>query len=92
MMIFGIELHKPTLQSLTGACLVGVLLWVVIVFAGVGSMTSNEAGAILVAIMFGCVSNSIGIDVTKGFKPLLLNVVGSTSVLLTYHYICGLLE
>ena len=86
MTIIGVEIHKPSFRSLTGAVLAGVLLWAAVVFSGLASTTKIGAGANLSAILFGCICNACGIDVTKGLKHLLLNVCGCVLVLFAYQF------
>lgn len=90
MTILGVELQRPTFGSLTAAVALGVLLWALLTASPVGSPTPVAAGANLAAILFGCVSNAIGIDIKKGGRHLVLNIAGCTLVLVTYHLVAAL--
>ncbi|MBC3871499.1 hypothetical protein [Undibacterium oligocarboniphilum] len=90
MTILGIELRRPTYWEFTSAVVFGVAIWSALVILGWSSETRIGAGANLAAIVFGCVSNAIGIEVKKGGRHLAVNVLGCILVLALYHAISAL--
>lgn len=64
MRFLGIDLHKPTFQSITIAAALAVTLWLVLlVVVGDTSFGGNavEAGQVLVAIAWGCICAALGL-------------------------------
>lgn len=85
------EVQWPGFGKMTLAVALAVGLWSLQFLFGLGSKTTVSAGASLVAMVFGCVSNAIGINITKGWKPLLLNIICFAIVFLVYNLIASLL-
>lgn len=69
MTLLGCELKRPGLTDLTAAVAIGVALWSFLWEDGLSSPTLIGAGGSLLAIVFGCVSNACGVNVTKEWKP-----------------------
>ena len=64
MRLLGIDLQKPTFQSITVAAALAVTLWLVLlVVVGDKSFGNNavEAGKVLVAIGWGCICAAVGL-------------------------------
>lgn len=91
MTIFGCELRRPSFSELTVATAAGVALWLTLVLLGFVTLESTSADGMLVAIIWGCISNTLGINANKGWRPILLIVVGCVLVLLIYQFVCALL-
>ena len=90
MNIFGVQIHRPGFWPLTQAIAIAVVLWALLTISPFGATSAVGAGANLAAIIFGCISNVIGIEVAKGGKHLALNVVGCALVLLAYTAVATL--
>lgn len=88
--IFGVKLIRPGFWPLTQAIAIAVVLWTLLTFSPLGATSAVGVGANLAAILFGCISNAIGIDVSKGVKHLGLNIAGCVLVLVTYLVIASL--
>lgn len=88
MKILGIALRKPAFNELTGAVVMGVGLWVLAV--GVMRFTHQDisradAGALLLVMLWGCVSARLGIRVGMGTRHLLANLVVTAVLLGVYQ-------
>ena len=92
MKLLDCDVRWPGFGPFTLAVAIAVGLWCLLFFSGLGSKTAVGAGANLAAIVFGSMSNAIGIDVTKGWKPLLLNITGCAVVLLVYRLVASFLN
>lgn len=90
MTIFGVQLIRPGFWPLTQAIAIAVVLWALLTISPLSATDAVGAGANLAAIMFGCISNVIGIEVKKGGLHLALNVVGCVLVLLVYTAVAAL--
>lgn len=90
MTIFGVKIYRPTFWALTSAVLIGVTIWSLLLSFGLTSETRIGAGANLTAIVFGCVCNTIGIDIKKGARHLVLNLTGCVLVLILYQIFANL--
>lgn len=75
---------------MTQAIAIAVALWALLTVSPLGATNAVGAGANLAAIVFGCVSNVVGIDVRKGGRHLALNVAGCVLVLLAYTAVATL--
>lgn len=91
MTFFGIELKRPGFWPLTQSVVIAVILWSILTLSPLGAESAVGAGANLVAIGFGCVSNVIGIEVKRGGRHLFANVFGCVLVLLVYGAVASLL-
>jgi hypothetical protein len=90
MTLIGIEIKRPSFWSLTQAVGVSVGVWLLLTLSQLGAKNAVDAGANLVTVVFGFVSNVIGIDVTRGGRHLALNVVSCIVVLVMYYALAAL--
>jgi hypothetical protein len=89
MTLLGIELQRPEFWSLTQAVGVAVALWLLLTLSPLGASNAITAGANLAAILVGCLSNEIGIQVRKGGRHLALNIGLCVVVLVAYHAVAA---
>lgn len=85
MISAGVALKRPGFWAFTRAIWVAVALWGVLTISPLGAKDAVGAGANLLAIVFGCVSNELGIDVRRGGRHLALNIAGCVVALGLYH-------
>lgn len=88
MKIIGIPLHKPTWGEFTSASVMAAGLWI----AAVGLMhglrvdlDKGDAGALLLVLLWGCVSVRLGIRIGKGQRHLAANLIVSAVLLVLYE-------
>ena len=88
MKLIGIPLRRPSSGELTAAAVMAVGLWL----AALGltrvlriDMGAAEAGALLLVVVWGCVSARVGIRVGMGQRHLLANLLVSGALLGTYQ-------
>lgn len=90
MIVAGIELKRPSFWGLTSAVVTGVALWALLLtISPFGAKDAVGAGAILAAIVWGCVSNAIGIELRRGGRHLALNILGCVAILALYRFIAN---
>jgi hypothetical protein len=87
MIVVGVELKRPGFWALTRAIGFAVALWAFLTVSPLGAKDAVGAGANLLAIVFGCVSNEFGIEIRRGGRHLALNIAGCLVVLMLYHWI-----
>ena len=87
MKIFGIQLRKPTFNEVTVAAVMATGLFV----AALGLMQALrmpidhvEAGALLLVVVWGCISVRLGIRIDKGRHHMVANVMVSALLLGAY--------
>lgn len=88
MKMFGISLRVPTSAEATAAAVMGTGLWVAAIGlfrAAAWKVEPFDAGALLVVILWGCISARVGIRIGQGHRHLLANVCTSGALLLTYQ-------
>ena len=90
MTLIGIEIKRPSIWSLTQAVGVGVGVWLLLTLSPLGAKNAVDAGANLATVVFGFVSNVIGVDVTRGARHLALNIVGCVVVLVMCYAVAAL--
>ena len=88
MKIIGISLRKPTWGEFTAASVMAAGLWI----AAVGLMhglrvdlDKGDAGALLVVILWACVSARLGIRIGMGQRHLAANLLVSAALLVLYE-------
>lgn len=88
MHILGIPLRKPAFNELTAATVMGVGLWVL----AVGLLHALrvefgivDAGALLLVLLWGCVSVRVGIRVDHGQRHLVANLLVTALLLGAYQ-------
>lgn len=88
MQIFGISLRRPSFSEITGAAVLATGLFV----AALGLMHALhmpidriEAGALLLVVLWGCVSVRLGIRVDQGKQHMVVNLVVSALLLGVYQ-------
>jgi len=94
MNLIGIPLRKPSNNELAASTILAVGLWI----AGIGlihstqwSLSRVEAGALLVACLWGCISTRVGIHTERGGRHLLASVAGNALLLGAYESLDWLL-
>jgi hypothetical protein len=93
MKLIGIELRCPAFGELTAAAVMGTGLWVAVVgalHAAHFSLDRADAGALLVVVLWGCMSVRVGIRVEQGGRHLAANLVASAALLTAYQAGCAL--
>lgn len=90
MKLIGIPLRKPAFAELTAASIMAVGLWV----AAVGVLLATrvrfdrvDAGALLIALLWACVSARMGIRVGQDRRHLVANLLGCTLLLGLYQLV-----
>ena len=88
MQFLGIPLRKPAFNELTAATVMGVGLWVL----AVGLLRAlrvefgvADAGAMLLVLLWGCVSVRVGIRVDRGRRHLVANLMVTALLLGAYQ-------
>lgn len=88
MKFLGISLRVPTTSELTAAAVMATGLWV----AAIGGMRvagveigQVDAGALLVVVLWGCVSARLGIRIGTSHRHLFANLLVSAGLLLLYQ-------
>jgi hypothetical protein len=90
MKLMGCNFQWLGFASVSVATILGVLLWSAVALSGIGSQTTVGSGANLLTMVFGAVSYVCGVDVTKGWRSLLLHIFGCATLLLVYYVAVGL--
>ena len=88
MNLFGITLRVPTFAEATAAAVMGTGLWVAamgLLRAAALSIEPFDAGALLVVVLWGCISVRLGIRIGHGHRHLLANVCASGALLVMYQ-------
>lgn len=88
MKVIGIELRRPGFNELTAAVIMGAGLWVLAVgLARVlhWDLGGADAGALLLVMLWGCVSVRLGVRPDHGPRHLLLNVAVAAALLGVYQ-------
>lgn len=88
MKLIGIPLRKPHFNELTAATIMGAGLWTL----AVGVMhflqlevSKADAGALLLVVVWGCVSARVGIRVGMGHRHLAANLLVTALLLGVYE-------
>ena len=86
----GIPLRKPAFAELTAATVMAVGLWAaavgLLLASGVG-LDRADAGALLLALAWACLSARLGIHVGQDRRHLLANLLGCTLLLGAYQLV-----
>lgn len=90
MSILGVQIHRPGFWPFTRAVAFAIVFWLLLLASPLGATSTVGAGASLAAMIFGCISDTIGIDLTKGGRHLAVNIAGCLLVLLAYTAIASL--
>jgi hypothetical protein len=88
MKLLGITLRKPAFKEFTAATVMGGGLWVAVVgLAHLAHVPLDvaSAGALLVIMVWACVSTRLGIRVDQGARHLVANLMVSGLLLGVYH-------
>lgn len=88
MNLIGVPLRRPGFNELTAAAVMGSGLWVMAV--GVAhvarlELTKGDAGALLLVMLWACVSARMGIRVGAGGRHLAANLLVSGVLLALYE-------
>jgi hypothetical protein len=88
MKLIGISLRRPTFGELTAAAVMATGLWLALV----GLLRTvhfpidgTDAGALLLVVLWSCVSAHLGIRIGAGHRHLAANLLGSAALLLAYQ-------
>ncbi|HET7792299.1 MAG TPA: hypothetical protein VFL64_02845 [Rhizobacter sp.] len=88
MQLLGIPLRKPAFNELTAATIMGAGLWVLAVGVMHGlqlDLGAMDAGALLVVLLWGCISVRVGIRVGQGQRHLVANLLVTAALLGAYQ-------
>jgi len=88
MKLIGIALQKPRFNELTAAAVMGAGLWTLAVgllHVMQFEISKADAGALLLMVLWGCVSVRVGIRVGLGHRHLVANLLVSASLLALYE-------
>lgn len=92
MKLIGISLRKPTFGELTAAAVMATGLWLITV-GGLRAfqveIAKADAGALLLIVMWACLSARLGIRIGMGQRHLLANLLGSAALLALYELVRG---
>ncbi len=93
MHLIGIPLRKPSHNELAAATVMAVGLWI----AGIGLMQAaqlalsrDDAGALLLVLLWGCVSARLGIRLDLGGRHLLASLAVNAMLLGAYEAVIRL--
>ena len=88
MKLLGIPLRTPNTTELTAAAVMGSGLWVAAIgllrVAGI-AIGPFDAGALLLVVLWGCISVRLGIRIGQGHRHLLANLLASAVLLSVYQ-------
>lgn len=88
MNILGLPLRKPRFNELTAAVIMGAGLWVLAIgllhVAGV-DIGKADAGALLLVMLWGCISARVGLRIGLGSRHLAANLLVSAALLGVYQ-------
>lgn len=90
MKLIGISLRKPAFAELTAASVMAVGLWaaaVGLLLATRVSFDRVDAGALLIALAWACLSTRMGIRVGQDRRHLVANLLGCTLLLGVYQLV-----
>ena len=88
MKLIGIPLRKPAFAELTAATMMAVGLWAAaigLLQAGGVSIDRADAGALLLTLVWACLSTRLGIRVGHDRRHLAANLLGCTLLLGVYQ-------
>jgi hypothetical protein len=88
MKIIGVPLRRPDFNEITAAAVMAAGLWVLAVgLMKVASvhLAKGDAGALLLVMLWACLSARFGIHVGQGGRHLAANVVVSAALLAVYE-------
>lgn len=89
MKLIGVPLRRPDFNELTAAAVMGSGLWVLAVgLAHIARMDlgKGDAGALLLVMLWACVSTRMGIRVGAGSRHLAVNLLVSGVLLALYEF------
>lgn len=88
MKLIGVPLRRPDFNELTAAAVMGAGLWVLAVgllrFTSL-PLTKADAGALLLVMLWACMSARFGIRVGAGGRHLAANLAVSAALLALYE-------
>ena len=90
MKLVGIPLRKPAYAELTAATVMAVGLWaaaVGVLLASHVGIDRADAGALLLTLVWACLSTRLGIRVGQDRRHLLANLLGCTLLLGVYQLV-----
>lgn len=88
MHLIGIPLRRPSFAELTAAGVMAAGLFVLAIGLASGlawPLASVDAGALLLVLMWACVSARVGIHIGRGQRHLLANLLVSAALLGAYQ-------
>ena len=86
--LIGIPLRRPSFAEMTAASIMAVGLWsaaVGLLLAGHVRLDRADAGALLLALAWACLSTRLGIRVGQDRRHLLANLLGCSVLLGVYQ-------
>lgn len=91
MVLLGVQLRNPGPRALLLSAVIGFLFWGALMLSPVAPQSDLAAGAFLCSLIFGSVSSSCGVQVSRSMRHLLVNIVGCAVVLLVYLALAAML-
>lgn len=88
MKLLGIPLRKPSFNEFTAASIMGVGLWMLalgLMRASKVEVAWQDAGALLIMALWGCLCARLGIRVGAGGRHLLANLLVGATLLGCYQ-------
>ncbi|MDN3922501.1 hypothetical protein [Roseateles violae] len=88
MKLIGITLRRPSYGEVTAATIMGVGLWIALLglaHALRWPLDLIDAGALLLVSCWGCLCARVGIDIVRGGRHLLANLLVAALLLGVYN-------
>jgi hypothetical protein len=88
MKFIGIPLRRPSFNELTAAAVMATGLWLAAVAClriVQPDIQRADAGALLLVVLWGCISARVGIHIGQGHRHLMANVIFSAVLLGLYE-------
>lgn len=90
MKLIGISLRRPAFSEITAASFMAVGLWAAaigVLLAARVELERADAGALLLALLWACLSTRLGIHVGQDRRHLAANLLGGASLLGLYQLV-----
>ena len=91
MKVIGVELHRASFAGVTSAAGIAVVLWLIVLATPLSPTSALSKASILLATFMGCLSSEVGIQVSRGWRHLVVNVAGCVLALIIFRSVAWLL-